>query len=98
MTSDNPQGRDLSGRAAEAMKLQNVVPFATESLRAAMLAVENSRMVSQRQLKFLVMLSAPQEPALQDWNWRWQVFLGSIGLLVVVWGVSSFVFGIRNRV
>lgn len=94
----NPQGRDLSGRAAEAMKLQNEVTFATESLRAAMLAVENSRMESQRQLKFLVMLSAPEEPALQDWNWRWQVFLGSIGLLVVVWGVSSFVFGIRNRV
>ncbi len=94
----NPQGRDLSGRAAEAMKLQNEVTFATESLKAAMLAVENSRMESQRQLKFLVMLSAAQEPAVQDWNWRWQVFLGSIGLLVVVWGVSSFVFGIRNRV
>lgn len=94
----NPQGRDLSGRAAEAMKLQNEVTFATESLRAAMLAVENSRMESQRQLKFLVMLSAPQEPALQDWNWRWQVFLGSIGLLVVVWGMYGFVFGIRNRV
>jgi capsular polysaccharide transport system permease protein len=94
----NPEGRDLSGRAAEAMKLQNEVTFATEGLKAAMLAAENSRMESQRQLKFLVLLSDPQEPALQDWNWRWQVFLGSIGMLVVVWGVSSFVLGIRRRV
>lgn len=94
----NPEGRDLSGRAVEAMKLQNDVTFATENLRAAMQAVENSRMESQRQLKFLVLLSDPQEPAVQDWNWRWQVFLGAIGGLVVVWGVSSFVLGIRRRV
>lgn len=93
----SPQGRDLSGRALEAMRLRNNVTFATESLRAGMTAVENSRMESQRQLKFLVMLSDPREPDGQDWNWRWQVFLGTIGLLVALWGVISFVGGIRRR-
>lgn len=94
----NPQGRALSSRASEAMKLQNEVTFATEGLKAAMLAVENSRMESQRQLKFLVMLSDPRASVVQDWNWRWQAFLGAIGGLVVVWGVSSFVLGTRSRV
>jgi capsular polysaccharide transport system permease protein len=63
-----------------------------------MLAVENSRMESQRQLKFMVMLSDPQAAAMQDWNWRWQAFLGATGGLVVIWGVSSFVLGTRRRV
>lgn len=94
----SPQGRALSSRASEAMKLQNEVTFTTEGLKAAMLAVENSRMESQRQLKFLVMLSDPQAAAGQDWNWRWQVFLGAIGALVVAYGLASFVLGIRSRV
>jgi capsular polysaccharide transport system permease protein len=93
----SPQGRDLSGRALEAMRLRNNVSFATEALRAAMTAVENSRMESQRQLKFLVMLSDSRRADDQDWNWRWQVFLGTIGILLASWGVLSFVGGIRRR-
>ena len=93
----SPAGRDLSGRALEAKKLQNDVTFATQALQASMTAVENSRMESQRQLKFLVMLSDPRQPDRQDWNWRWQVFLGTIGVLVALWGVLSFVGGIRRR-
>jgi capsular polysaccharide transport system permease protein len=94
----SPAGRDLSGRALEAKKLQNDVTFATQALQASMTAVENSRMESQRQLKFLVMLSDPRQPNRQDWNWRWQVFMGTIGVLVAMWGVLSFVGGIRRRV
>ncbi len=94
----SPEGRDLSGRALEAMTLRNDVTFATEALRGAMVAVDNSRMESQRQLKFLVMLSDPRQPDDQDWNWRWQAFLGTIGLLISFWGVLSFVGGIRRRI
>ena len=94
----SPAGRDLSGRALEAKKLQNDVTFATQALQASMTAVENSRMESQRQLKFLVMLSDPRQPNRHDWNWRWQVFMGTIGVLVAMWGVLSFVGGIRRRV
>ena len=93
----SPKGRDLSGRALEAMRLRNNLSFATEALRASMTAVENSRMESQRQLKFLVILSDPRRPDDQNWNWRWQVFLGTIGLLVASWGVFSFVGGLSRR-
>ena len=93
----SPKGRDLSGRALEAMRLRNNLSFATEALRASMTAVENSRMESQRQLKFLVKLSDPRRPDDQNWNWRWQVFLGTIGLLVASWGVFSFVGGLSRR-
>jgi len=94
----SPGGKALNNRATEATKLQNEVTFATENLKASMLAVENSRMESQRQLKFLVMLSDPQAPEVQDWNWRFQVFLGVVGGAIVIWGVASFLLGIRSRV
>ena len=92
-----PQGRDLGGRASQALKLQNDVSFATESLRAAMTAVENSRMESQRQLKFLVMLNTPQKAATQDWNWRWKGLAGATGISIAVLGVASFVQGAQKK-
>ena len=52
--SDN--GRDLNSLAIEETSLTSDVLFATESLKSARLAVENSRRESQRQLKFVVML------------------------------------------
>jgi len=67
------------------------VEFSTQSLQSARLAADNSRRESTRQLKFLVMLSQPQLPASPDQNWRWQAFLGSIGIIVVAWGVGGFI-------
>ena len=92
-----PKGRDLGGRASQALKLQNDVLFATEGLRAAMTAVENSRMESQRQLKFIVMLSEPRKPYMQAWDWRWKGLLGSAGIAVTAFGVSSFLQDVKDR-
>ena len=49
------------------------------------------------QLKFLVMLSQPQRPVSPDQNWRWQAFLGSIGIVVVAWGVGGFIFAAMKK-
>ena len=92
-----PQGRDLGGRASQALKLQNDASFATESLRAAMTAVENSRMESQRQLKFIVLLSDPRKPYVQAWDWRWKALLGSAGISITALGIASFLQGVKDR-
>jgi capsular polysaccharide transport system permease protein len=73
------------------------VEFATASLQSARLAVDNSRRESQRQLKFVVMLSQPQRPVAPDSNWRWQSFLGSIGIIVVAWGVGGFILAAMKK-
>lgn len=93
----DPKGRDLGGKASEAARLQSDVAFATESLRAAMTAVENTRMESQRQLKFLVELSAPRLSFNEDWDWRWKLFLGMIGIGISLYGVISFARGAKVR-
>ena len=93
----SPTGRNFGQRAMEATKLQNKVAFATERLKSAMTAAETSRMESQRQLKFLVVLSQPQISEMQDWNWRWKLFLGLIAGTIALRGFWGFVSGLKAR-
>jgi capsular polysaccharide transport system permease protein len=37
------------------------------------------------------MLSKPQLPSGEDSNWRWQFFLGSVGVVIMSWAVGGFV-------
>ena len=70
--------RNLNSLAIQESGLNADVLFASEALKAARLAADNSRRESQRQQKFVVMLSAPQLSVAPDQNWRWQAFLGSV--------------------
>ncbi|QNI41691.1 ABC-type polysaccharide efflux transporter/ permease component [Synechococcus sp. A15-28] len=90
-------GRDLNKLATQASRLQGDVNFARESLRSAMRAADNSRMESQRQLKFIVMLSKPQMPTGPEISWRWKAFLSCLGVLIVVWGVGGFMLTALRR-
>ena len=84
-------GRDLNSLAIEEAGLRADVDFASRSLQSARLAADNSRRESQRQQKFVVVLSQPQLPVTPDQNWRWQGFLASVGVVVVAWGVGGFI-------
>ena len=90
-------GRDLNALALEESELISDVEFATTNLQSARLAADNSRRDSQRQLKFVVVLSQPQLPATPDQNWRWQAFLASIGVVVVGWGVGGFLLNAMKK-
>ena len=59
--------------------------------------LDNSRRESQRQLKFVVVLSQPELPAEPDQNWRWQAFLASVGIIVVGWGVGGFILNAMRK-
>jgi len=90
-------GRDLNTLVLEEAELISDVEFATTNLQSARLAADNSRRESQRQLKFVVVLSQPQLPVAPDQNWRWQAFLASIGVVVVAWGVGGFLLNAMRK-
>ena len=90
-------GRDLNTLVLEEAGLISDVEFATETLQSARLAFDNSRRESQRQLKFVVVLSQPGLPAAPDQNWRWQAFLASVGIIVVGWGVGGFILNAMRK-
>ena len=89
--------RNLNSLAIQESGLNADVLFASESLNAARLAADNSRRESQRQQKFVVMLSEPQLSVAPDQNWRWQGFLGSVGIIVVGWGVGGFILAAMKK-
>ena len=95
--SVSKDGRDLNTLVLEEAGLISDVEFATESLQSARLASDNSRRESQRQLKFVVVLSQPQLPVVPDQNWRWQAFLASVGIVVVGWGVGGFILNAMRK-
>ena len=92
-----PGGRDLNKLAIQEARLQSDVQFARESLNSAKIAADNSRMESQRKLKFIIMLRKPQLAAAPDGSWRWKAFLSCIGAVIVIWGVGGFILSAVNR-
>ena len=95
VSSEN--GRDLNTLVLEETGLISDVDFATETLQSARLAADNSRRESQRQLKFVVVLSQPQLAVAPDHNWRWQAFLASIGVVILSWGVGGFILNAMKK-
>ena len=95
--SVSKDGRDLNTLVLEEAGLISDVEFANESLQSARLASDNSRRESQRQLKFVVVLSQPELPVVPDQNWRWQAFLASVGIVVVGWGVGGFILNAMRK-
>ena len=90
-------GRDLNALALQESELIANVEFAKSALQSSRLAADSSRRESQRQLKFVVVLSQPQLPVTPDQNWRWQAFLASIGVVVVGWGVGGFLLNAMKK-
>ena len=95
--SVSKNGRDLNALVLEEAGLISDVEFASQALQSARLASDNSRRDSQRQLKFVVILSQPELPVLPDQNWRWQAFLACLGAVVVGWGVGGFVLNAMRK-
>ena len=95
--SVSKDGRDLNTLVLEEAGLISDVEFATESLQSARLASDNSRRESQRQLKFVVVLSQPELTVMPDQNWRWQAFLAFVGIVVVGWGVGGFILNAMRK-
>jgi len=95
--SVSKDGRDLNTLVLEEAGLISDVEFATESLQSARLASDTGRRESQRQLKFVVVLSQPELAVVPDQNWRWQAFLASVGIVVVGWGVGGFILNAMRK-
>ena len=95
--SVSKNGRDLNALVLEEAGLISDVEFAAQALQSARLASDNSRRDSQRQLKFVVILSQPELPVSPDHNWRWQAFLACLGAVVIGWGVGGFVLNAMRK-
>ncbi|MFN5163560.1 MAG: hypothetical protein ACK55H_07820 [Cyanobacteriota bacterium] len=89
------KGRDLNRKAADLVKLESDVTFATDSYKIALSSVEKARVESQRQQKFMALLSAPQLPEDPQNDWRTKGFFTVVAACAVGFSLTKFVLGMQ---
>jgi capsular polysaccharide transport system permease protein len=89
------QGRNITRKAADMVRLESEVSFATDSYKLALTAVEKARVESKRQQKFMALLSAPQLPEDPENDWRSKGFFAVVAACAVGLSLGKFVLGMQ---
>ena len=89
------KGRNLNQKAADSMRYESDVSFATDMYRMALSAVEKARVESKRQQKFMALLSAPQLPEDPQNDWRSKGFFTVLAVSLVGFSLTKFVLGMQ---
>ena len=89
------KGRNLNRKAADVLKLESEVNFATDSYKLALTSVEKARIESKRQQKFMALLSAPQLPEDPQNDWRSKGFFTVLATCAVGFSLTKFIFGMQ---
>lgn len=89
------KGRNLNRKAADVLRLESDVNFATDSYKLALTSVEKARIESTRQQKFMALLSAPQLPEDPQNDWRSKAFFTVLASCAVGFSLTKFIFGMQ---
>lgn len=89
------KGRNLNRKAADVVKLESDVSFATDTYKLALNSVEKARVESKRQQKFMALLSAPQTPEDPQNGWRSKGFFTVLASCAVLFSLTKFVLGMQ---
>ena len=89
------KGRNLNRKAADVLRLESEVNFATDSYKLALTSVEKARIESKRQQKFMALLSAPQLPEDPQNDWRSKGFFTVLASCAVGFSLTKFIFGMQ---
>lgn len=89
------KGRNLNRKAADMLRLESDVNFATDSYKLALTSVEKARIESTRQQKFMALLSAPQLPEDPQNDWRSKAFFTVLASCAVGFSLTKFIFGMQ---
>ena len=89
------KGRNLNRKAADVLKLESEVNFATDSYKLALTSVEKARIESKRQQKLMALLSAPQLPEDPQNDWRSKGFFTVLASCAVGFSLTKFIFGMQ---
>jgi len=89
------KGRNLNRKAADVLKLESEVSFASDSYKLALTSVEKARIESKRQQKFMALLSAPQLPEDPQNDWRSKGFFTVLATCAVGFSLTKFIFGMQ---
>ena len=96
LVSRQGSGRNLNRKAADILKYQSAVDFAADLYKTALISAEKARVDTQRQQKFMAILSAPLLPDSPAFNWRLRGFFTVASLALVGLCLGKFVLGVQD--
>jgi capsular polysaccharide transport system permease protein len=96
LVSRQGTGRNLNKKAADMLQYQTAVEFAADLYKTALVSAEKARVDTQRQQKFMAILSAPLQPESPAFNWRLRGFFTVAALALVSLSLGKFVLGVQD--
>jgi capsular polysaccharide transport system permease protein len=96
LVSRQGTGRNLNRKAADILKYQSAVDFAADLYKTALISAEKARVDTQRQQKFMAVLSAPILPDSPAFNWRLRGFFTVAAIALVGLSLGKFVLGVQD--
>lgn len=95
LVSEQGTARNLNQKAADMLQYQSDVEFAADVYKTALVSTEKARVDTQRQQKFMALLSKPLVPESPDFNWRLRGFFTVAAGLLVAISLFKFVMGVQ---
>lgn len=86
----NPQGKDLNSKILIASDLEYKLKFALDLYKNALATAEITKNDSLQQQRFISIISEPQFPDEENFNWRHKGFLSFSLILFLFFGLSYF--------
>jgi len=96
LVSRQGTGRNLNRKAADILQYQSAVDFAADLYKTALVSAEKARVETQRQQKFMAILSAPLLPDSPAFNWRLRGFFTVAAIALVGLSLGKFVLGVQD--
>lgn len=96
LVSRQGTGRNLNRKAADILRYQSAVDFAADLYKTALISAEKARVDTQRQQKFMAVLSAPLLPDSPAFNWRLRGFFTVAAIALVGLSLGKFVLGVQD--
>lgn len=96
LVSRQGSGRNLNRKAVDMLQYQSAVDFAADLYKTALVSAEKARVDTQRQQKFMAILSAPLMPDSPAFNWRLRGFFTVAAIALVALSLGKFVMGVQD--
>jgi capsular polysaccharide transport system permease protein len=96
LVSRQGTGKNLNEKAVDMIQYQSAVEFAADMYKTALVSAEKARVDTQRQQKFMAILSAPLMPDSAAFNWRLRGFFTVAALALVGLSLGKFALGVQD--
>ena len=93
----SPEGKALNTKSAELEKLEAEFELANDLYKSSQTTIEQARIDSIRQQRFIALISDPIYPENEWFYWRHKAFITSILIFIIGYVLTRFILGMTEN-